>query len=214
MGETVGEAAPAHPNVFELALTLAGAISAGAYTAGVLDYLFQALHEWERHRTDPGAPQHRVVIKVITGASAGAITGSLSAVALARGLHPVALTQAERDNCYPSYKSQNQAHRCVLPAMWRTWVELPDMIQSGDGTGLLGTMDLAPKGVPVQSLLDATVLDRIKRTAIGTPADPAQRVIQQPVRYIAGPLHVYVTLSNMRGIPYKVGLAAPTTSTA
>jgi hypothetical protein len=34
-------------NVYEIGLAMAGAISAGAYSAGVVDFLFQALHEWE-----------------------------------------------------------------------------------------------------------------------------------------------------------------------
>jgi hypothetical protein len=40
-------------NIFDLGLALAGAVSAGAYTAGVLDFLFQALNEWEKARTEP-----------------------------------------------------------------------------------------------------------------------------------------------------------------
>ena len=206
MSETSIRAAPLGAGeVFELGLTLAGAISAGAYTAGVLDFLFQALDEWDKHRGVSGTPQHRVVIKVITGASAGAITGALSAVALARGLHPVPLTREERDACYPSYRSQMQPYRCVLPAMWRTWVELPDMMKSGDGPGLLGLNDLRGRGAEVQSLLDATVLNRIKTAAIEAPEQEDQRGIRPPVQYVSAQLHIYMTLSNMRGIPYTVG---------
>ena len=43
-------------NTFQIGLALAGAISAGAYTAGVLDFLFQALDEWERARGTGDAP--------------------------------------------------------------------------------------------------------------------------------------------------------------
>ena len=73
-------------NTFQIGLALAGAISAGAYTAGVLDFLFQALDEWEKLRGRADVPDHRVGLKVVAGASAGAITGALGAVALARGL--------------------------------------------------------------------------------------------------------------------------------
>ena len=199
MDETDARAVPHEAdNVFELGLTLAGAISAGAYTAGVLDFLFQALDEWEKHRGGCSTPQHRVVIKVITGASAGAITGALGPVALARGLHPVSMRQEERNECFPSYRSQMQPYRCVLPAMWRTWVELPDMMKSGDRPGLLGLNDLrAPRG-KVQSLLDSTVLNRIKSIAIAAPEEENQHSIV-PVQYISSQLHVYMTLTNMRG---------------
>jgi hypothetical protein len=190
-------------DIFELGLTLAGAISAGAYTAGVIDFLFQALDEWEKHRGEPGVPSHRVAIQVITGASAGAITGALSAPALAHGLHPAATTPAELANCYPSYRAETQPYSVVLPSLFRTWVDLPDMIQSGTRTGLLGTIDLANGNTEVASLLDATVLDTIKTSALSASATPDP--VQNPVPYIASPLHVYMTLSNMRGIPYSVG---------
>lgn len=43
-------------NAFQIGLALAGAISAGAYTAGVLDLLFQALDEWDKQRANPVCP--------------------------------------------------------------------------------------------------------------------------------------------------------------
>jgi hypothetical protein len=39
---------PWKANEFKIAINMAGAISAGAYTAGVLDYLMQALEEWDK----------------------------------------------------------------------------------------------------------------------------------------------------------------------
>src|SRR5262245_39735365 len=68
---------------FELGLAMAGAISAGAYSAGVFDFLAQALSEWEAAKSRDAAlvPNHRVVIKVISGASAGAITGAVGTIA-------------------------------------------------------------------------------------------------------------------------------------
>lgn len=71
----------------EIGLALAGAISAGAYTAGVIDFLMQALEAWEEER-DRGARRHRVQIRTLAGASAGAVTGALGVVAMARGLRP------------------------------------------------------------------------------------------------------------------------------
>src|ERR1700730_1523827 len=77
---------------FQIALALSGAISAGAYTAGVFDFLIQALDEWENARTgkylekgdDPGTiPNHFVGLKAMSGASAGAVAAAIGAVALA-----------------------------------------------------------------------------------------------------------------------------------
>src|ERR1051325_999054 len=109
-------------NTFRIGLALSGAISAGAYTAGVLDYLFQALNAWEQARKkDPGAPQHQVILQVITGASAGAITGALGAIALARGFRPQPLTVDEKNNTYPATTEVMQDIRCVLPSLYETW---------------------------------------------------------------------------------------------
>ena len=71
---------------------MAGAISAGAYSAGVFDFLIQALEAWETARRDKAQaqdlPNHRVGIKVIAGASAGAMTGGLGVVSLASRIVP------------------------------------------------------------------------------------------------------------------------------
>ncbi|NBR14881.1 MAG: hypothetical protein EBU01_09950, partial [Crocinitomicaceae bacterium] len=63
-----------------MGLCLAGAISAGAYTAGVIDYLIEALERWETEKKqNEDIPKHRVVIEVIGGASAGGMTGIITA---------------------------------------------------------------------------------------------------------------------------------------
>jgi len=38
---------------FQIGLTMSGAISAGAYTAGVIDFLAEALDAWEDARSGP-----------------------------------------------------------------------------------------------------------------------------------------------------------------
>src|SRR5689334_1269044 len=93
---------------FDIGFALSGAISAGAYTAGVLDYFFQALHEWEKARKDSGTPPHHVNVQVIAGASAGAIAGALGVVALAQGIRPVPW---DRDNKLPPYPADGPAQK-------------------------------------------------------------------------------------------------------
>jgi hypothetical protein len=190
---------------FQIGLALAGAISAGAYTAGVLDFLFQALSEWEAHRGRPGVPQHRVVLQVIAGASAGAITGALGAIALARGIQPREFDPSQREDRYPDTYATHQRLMCVLPPLYGTWVELPRMVGIDGKGGLLGDSDIqatAAHDPPiVRSVLDASLLDSIKRTAI----EPNQgRSIVYSYPFIASDLHVYITISNMRGIPFRV----------
>ena len=66
-----------NPGTFHIGLSMAGAISAGAYTAGVFDMLMEALEAWqvtkdkEKDLPAKTVPTHNVIISVISGASAG-----------------------------------------------------------------------------------------------------------------------------------------------
>src|SRR5215208_6468063 len=138
-------------NVYEIGLAMAGAISAGAYSAGVVDFLFQALHDWElAKRDDPdNVPNHSVCIRAAAGASAGSITAALAAVTVAGGLRPEKVADPQKDR---------QPYRCVLPALYQAWVTMPDMAaQHPDTPDLLSTNDLKD-GVSPQSILNAGIL--------------------------------------------------------
>src|ERR1700761_9754118 len=76
-------------DTFYVGLCMAGAVSAGAYTAGVMDYLLEALAEWEKRRGQPGVPTHRVQIPVMGGASAGGMTSVMAATSLNNPLPPI-----------------------------------------------------------------------------------------------------------------------------
>ena len=89
-GEIIYDA-DGHP-VFLIGLTMAGAVSAGAYTAGVLDYLFRAMaahNAWvdaERGKDSDAAPRHKVAIKAISGASAGGMCAGLAVASLIKAM--------------------------------------------------------------------------------------------------------------------------------
>lgn len=117
---------------FHVSLAMSGAISAGAYTAGVFDFLIQALDEWENARTgkylekggDPGAiPNHFVGIKAMSGASAGALTAAIGAVALADADQ----TPVEFD----TRRVGEQKVKCYLPKLYETWVVKPGLVRRG-----------------------------------------------------------------------------------
>jgi hypothetical protein len=156
---------------------MAGAISAGAYTGGVVDFLIQALDEWEKAKADPNAavPRHDVKIPVMSGASAGAITSAIAAVAFNSNTTPV----ADVDN--PPAENANR--------LYDAWVRQIDLSK------LLRTDDIAG-GRPVVSLLDSTALDRIAASALDAP----KRTV--PRAYVSDPLAVFLTVSNLRGVPY------------
>jgi len=68
---------------FKIGINMAGAISAGAYSAGVLDFLTEALDEWYKAKARGElVPSHDIPIEVISGASAGGMCAAISAVLL------------------------------------------------------------------------------------------------------------------------------------
>lgn len=129
------------PGVFEIGLVLAGAVSAGSYTAGVIDFLVEALDSWEAEKqkgTDPNIPKHKVRLRVISGASAGGINGGLLA-AICRSEFPHG---AREDN--PLYKA------------WVNDVEIKN---------LLSTDDLRGRDQPI-SILNSQSFNQIADNAI------------------------------------------------
>src|SRR6185436_9642792 len=89
---------------FHVGITMAGAGSAGCYTGGAMDYLFEILDLWERAKKKdlPGfeefyamIPQHNVLIDAMGGTSAGGMTTAMAAIyALGGKMKPV--TEAGR----------------------------------------------------------------------------------------------------------------------
>jgi len=172
---------------FELGLVMAGAVSAGAYTAGVVDFLIEALDRWDIERRtgeQPGGPvtvpRHDVMITTMTGASAGAMTTAMAAAALFAEHCPVVMPSA------PPPPRSNRLYDC--------WVERIDIAK------LLGTADLDHYG-QVVSLLDSSPLTGIAQSALDV-----DRLAGPPRRYLADPLALFLTVSNLRGVPYAFSL--------
>jgi hypothetical protein len=163
---------------FELGLVMAGAISAGAYTAGVMDFLIEALDAWEAEKAKPGSavPRHEVKLRVLSGASAGGMTSAISAVALSSEIDPV------RDPANPPAPERNR--------LYDAWVRQIDISK------LLGTSDIESSGT-VKSLLDATPLQGIAEAALVSP------LRQSPRSYVSDPLVLMLSVANLRGVPYS-----------
>jgi predicted acylesterase/phospholipase RssA len=166
----------------KLGINMAGAISAGAYTAGVLDFLTQALDDWyaAKQRGDT-VPIHDVSIEVFAGASAGGMCAAISAFML-----------YEKFDHIQDVSLKNTNNR-----FYEGWVNMIDIEQ------LLKTGDLK-SGKPVISLLNSTIIDQIAAFALSPSGAP-------PVRrpYVADKLTLFLSLTNLRGVPYSLTGVAP-----
>lgn len=165
---------------FDLALTMAGAVSAGAYSAGVIDFLVEALDAWEagKQAGDAMAPRHEVSLRAVSGASAGAITAAVLAACLKYD--------------FPHRRLDGPAGANPLYDSWVDRIDIQDLLQ---------TRDLVDGATPV-SLLDSSRLLEIARLAI----DYGDGVPEKSRPYLADPLRFIFTLTNLRGVPYEYRL--------
>ena len=183
-------------NTFEIGLVMAGAASAGAYTAGVIDFLLEALQAWEDAKAsgDPSVPDHDVQIRVAAGASAGGVVASLLAMLPFTGHFPM------RD--LARVAAAADAENATRNLLYKSWVLDIDVRR------MLAIDDLDAQGA-VPSLLNGGVLADAADTAIATVrAALASPGAATPPRYLANPLQVYMCLTNMRGLPYEVRMVA------
>ena len=86
-----------------------------------------------------------------------------------------------------------------LPRLYAAWVTGPRFVAQGDGDALLGQADLT---CGVFSVLDATILDRIAARAL------AGFEMRAPRKYLSSGFHLFVTESNIQGVPYEIPFAA------
>jgi len=165
--------------VFYLGLCMAGAISAGAYTAGVLDYLIETLDRWEQARRsgDPRVPQHRVMIDLMTGASAGGMTAAISLAALFDRIDYV----NPQHGGYRQFRGHNK--------LYEAWVRMTadEMLPE-----LLKTDDIPKHGAA--SVLNSDFVDRIAQKML--------RLDKPTTRAFVSPdLEVALSLTSLTGIP-------------
>ncbi len=167
---------------FRIGINMAGAVSAGAYTAGVLDFLTEALDEWyaAKARGESVLP-HDVCIEVVSGASAGGMCAAISAVML----------QEQFDHIHDTAKTG------TTNRFYEGWVNRIDIKE------LLKTDDLIG-ATSVTSLLDSTIIKNIAEYAL-TPGDPSP----SPRPYVSSNLTLFLSLTNLRGTPYSLNGAAP-----
>lgn len=176
----------ASDRTFELGLVMAGAISAGAYTAGVVDFLFEALDAYNEEKSKPGwdGPTHDVRIPTMSGASAGGMTSAISAL---HAFHNLAHVWPDKPVPPPE---QNR-----LYSSWVTDISLDRLLETTDLDG--------PNLKGLKSVLCCEVLDQIVDQAFTMSGDPKRAWIG---RNNDPSLRVRLTLTNLRGAPYSFQL--------
>ena len=173
---------------FEVALVLGGTVSAGAYTAGFLDKLIEALDAWYMAKTKQAdVPGHDVKLRVAAGASGGAVCAAILARAVAFDFPHISPASPEVEwDRNPFYK---------------TWVLDLDI------AGFVETGDIAA-GQPLKSLFNGTAIAQATKQAAAFEGDP----LPDPwsVRpYVDEPFRVIVTLANLTGVPYEIDFGKP-----
>lgn len=216
-------------NTYFLGLTMAGAISAGAYTAGVIDVLLEAL---DRHnaryrawkdaddRGDGDAPEladhprHRVVLRVISGTSAGGVTAGLMVAGLIgarrQTAHPEGFEIGDKgDGSYTSPDGYGYSYEYTLKPLHEVWIEKLDLFRFEDRKkiGFLTTSDLkvtsdTEAGKPVISALNSEHIDDVARTAMEEITSTTL-----PYGFLAKDLDLFLTTTNLQGIPYEIGFS-------
>lgn len=171
---------------FHLGLCMAGSITAGAYTAGVVDYLIEALGNWEKVKSNEDVPSHQVVIDLLCGSSGGGMTGAISLFALLDKMDHAKLD----DDGVSFTRPENNI-------LWDTWVELNsgDMIHR-----ILSTDDVKPK--KISSLLNSSFIDELainlQKYIESLPQDTT------PPPFLGRAPELFMTLFNVTGINYEL----------
>lgn len=181
-------------NTFRIGISMAGAVSAGAYTAGVMDYLLEALENWQKAKDLglPGVPQHDVVIEVLSGASAGGMTAVITTAAVQKDFPHVT-----QQNYLSGVNKENP--------LFDSWVNLTEEPKNDMMNQMLTTDDIigSEKTNPdneVRSIFNSLFIEKIaRRTLDSIVKDPNTKR-----RYIADNLELFTTITNLRGFNYQL----------
>ena len=188
---------------FNLGLTMAGAVSAGAYTAGFMDYILEALSEWENAKieqaknSNSNIPNHNVIIDAIGGASAGGMVGMIATLALYSG------------KWKPVKEVSNVKTGNILYDSW-VFLDDDDSLYNEQKKGrttfekMLDNNDIKTNEAAT-SLLNSTPIDQIaERVFNELPKDAS---LEKMPSFISEDLRLLITLTSLRPLDYKVKLS-------
>ena len=189
-------------DIFRLGITMAGAVSAGAYTGGFMDYLLEALSLWENKKSrnrelgidspdyDKRVPMYDVIIDVVGGASAGGITSMMTILEMMKGHQPV-------------HKPSRSKTGNIF---YDTWVLLNE--DSDDPNAkkvmdkILDTSDISGNENGIPSLLNSNFIDEVAENVFEENLDLFD--IDNLPDFISKDIYLLVTLCSVRGIPFEI----------
>ncbi len=159
-----------------LAITIAGAVSLGSYEAGVLYEVLDAIHQ---HNTTPGVTDdEKILIDVMTGASAGAMTAAIVA-------HKMLYSANEFRDPYDN-------------PLYNVWVKRIDL------RGLMETVDKETGEVEpaLRSIFSSDMVEAIAENSL--LARYATEELPAPITHTAAArsISIGMTLTNLNGVDY------------
>lgn len=165
--------------LLRLGLVLNGTVSAGAWTAGALDALIEALDAWhELKQADPSTSQHQhqVRLEIVGGASGGAVCAAIFAKAVLSD--------------FPHGPHEDNPFWMV----WGKGLSLSEMLDPADGEGA---------EFPNASFLSGRAILRAAQAVVDWKGRPRE----QPRAWLAADgLRILMTQTNLRGVPYAIPL--------
>lgn len=179
---------------FRIGISMAGAVSAGAYTAGVMDYLIEALENWQKAKdlNLPGVPKHDVLIEVLSGASAGGMTA--------------VITTAAVQNDFPHVNQQNYLSGANKEnPLFDSWVNLTEDENNDMMSQMLRTDDIVGSTLinpdeEVRSIFNSLFIEKIARRTLDSIVNDTKTKRQ----YFADNLELFTTITNLRGFNYEL----------
>lgn len=182
---------------FHLGLCMAGSVSAGAYTAGVIDYLMEALEAWEKEKgTDASIPDHRIEIDLLGGSSGGGMTAAMAFFAFRDEVEHASLE--DDGKTYHANPDKN--------IFWKAWVELTGNDVFNE---MIDAEDIHDYYIP--SALNASFIDSVAKKFQDYIEDLKERIVrnnnEKPV-FLSNAVELFMTLFNVTGMKYQLSSKA------
>ncbi len=194
----------------KLGICMAGAVSAGAYTAGVVDYLMETLERWQIEKDkireklerneeltalEKAVPLHDVELEVLSGASAGGMTASILTYAMLDGKY----VTRRRLGALVDVSYGIPVHSNQKSKLYDAWVEMADTHNQTTLDKLLDTSDVRD----IKEMESALNCDAISEIANRACPERFPDKVELPP-FISRDLTTYVTVTNLKGLPIDI----------